>query len=163
MCVNLTTEHCLYVLKDHQLQNFIELLKTIQMPEKLFQAKALNETDRYATVLQIWCLLNEEELYLVINPSKIMPYSIDHYILNLLRKNDRIQKYISHHEMTQEQKYILSFYLANATLQWGDLITLEHEKGIALVEENAARDYFLAATHHNLNTPEQTEFYMFQK
>ncbi|MER2192459.1 MAG: hypothetical protein ABS951_15980 [Solibacillus sp.] len=92
-----------------------------------------------------------------------MPYSIDHYILKLLRPNKKIKQFLQSRTIDQGIKFVLAYYLACATLQWGDAIILEHEQGQALCETNRERDYFLLSEEEDLAYVENREFYHFQK
>lgn len=159
----LTKEHCIYQISDELLNAFVLITQQYELEGYVSSAASLNTLNSHAVVLQIWCMLNEKELKLVIDTDKIMPYSIDNFILNLLRSHKKIDQYLRARTMTRNSTYVLSYYLACATLQWGDQVILEYQEGPALCEENSARDYFTISASENLVHLENHDFYVFQK
>lgn len=161
--MQLSKEHSLYCLNEEKFNLFITSAKKHTFEDYVSHAASLNSLDSYAIVLQIWCLLNEDELHLIINPEKMIPYSIDCYILKLLRSDKKIKQFLQSRVNTQDMKYIAAYFLACATLRWGDAIILAHKEGQVLCETNNARNYFLVAAEEDLAHVENVEFYQFQK
>lgn len=163
MFTQLTKDHCLYVIHEDLLTLFVHCTEQQLLDGYLSTAASLDPLNNHAIVLQIWCMLNEDKYRLIIHPEKMLPYSIDCYILKLLRTDEKIQLFLRTRTWNQQDKFILAYYLACATLQWGDEIIAAHEKGQSLFEINQSRDYFTLADEGNLAHEEDHDFYYFQK
>lgn len=163
MFKELTTAHCLYDLSQESLDIFLDLASTHTFEEDISVPLSLNAVDNCAVVLQIWCMLNEDELKFTFNTDKIMAYGCNYYCLNLLKNDKDIKRFLSGRKSTQNLKYVLAYHLAYATSCWIYELMLENDNGTSLIEINMNSNYFLYAEEQNLtNNPEHC-FYLTQR
>ena len=159
---HLAIEQSLYIVNEDFLDQFKQCSKIYALEDYLQSAVSVSKRDGHAIVFHIWCLLNEVKQNLIIHPEKMMHYSIDCFILQLLRRNKFI--YFYNKDITDKtHQFILAYYLACATLQWGDTIILEHKEGQALCNLNNSREYFKVHASMDLSHPCNRDFHLFQK
>ena len=154
----LTIYHSLYLVPEDLLNRYKKIAQTYVLHGYVQTAKSFDPLNNYAVVFNIWCLLHADKEKLYLNLEKQMDYSIDYFILDQLRNDIDIRRFVKVNHLSSEELYIVAFYLACATLKWGDTVIHAYNGGAHLLTENRNRDYF------NDSTIEKNQaFQLFQK
>lgn len=159
----LTRSHCLYNISQQSFDEFLQLANKHTFAENIAVPLSLNSVDNCGVVLQIWCMLNEDEHKLVFDVDKMMAYGCNYYCLNLLKTDNHIKTFISCRQRTPHLLYVLSYYLAYATSCWVYELMQEDERGPELIHINMTRNYFLFAEEEQLILNPEHHFYATQR
>ena len=140
----LTTEHCMYTIRQNDLDQFISLAASTPLEGYVHHAKSLNPLNNYAIVLQIWCFLNEDcpngKFYL--KTEKTLPYTVDRFILGELAKIKELESYKKTIRNDERMLYIYAFHLGCATLTWGDAVIHQLHNAEDVFSQANSYDYF---------------------
>lgn len=91
MYEQLTSDASLFLVNDVEVARFQKSAVSIRMFEDIPIRLPLETINMWATALNIWCLLQEEQRKYVMDYSKMMTYSSNFYCLNLLRQEKSIK------------------------------------------------------------------------
>ena len=143
MYEEITGDVSLFIVDDADVKRFQQIAGSISMFEGIPIRLPLETVNMWATALNIWLLLQEEQRNYVMDYSKMMTYSSNFYCLNLLRQEKSITVFLDVHKYSDEALFLTAYYLASeTTLIVRDFLEVD-EEGREVNKRNQEREFLM--------------------
>lgn len=157
----LTTSHCIYLIKDDLLDTFKQEAKKIY---PIVETRiSFDQINPWSIALNIWCLLYENDKSLLMDDTKMLTFSSLFYFFKLLRNDADVIQFKKAYPNTPQVYFVLTYYLA-AELTFVVRSNLEKtEEGKILNKKNSKRDYFAYGLNVQDEVNSDNQFFIDQK
>lgn len=165
MFENLEIEHSLYDIDLDLLNDFKQIAAefTGEPRNTLQHAYIHKEIDNYAIIFNVWLFMQENSHSIYFNIDKMMPFASNFYIMEQLRKNVRVMKYLQSIETNANNVFEFAFFLGEELIDWVYDVLSKENTTTDIMELNKYRDYFKLVDDFNLSTDESHSIFMQQK
>lgn len=165
MFSKLEIEHSLYEIEMTKLQEFKDLAKEFESPTLsiLDDERVHSKLDNYAIVLNNWLFLQENYENIYFKPDKMMPYASNFYIIEQLRKNPALTRYLDKVSFNKKYEFEFAYFLSEQLLIWVYDVLKTNQSTQVIMHDNKERDYFKLLDEQDISMDPTHHIYLEQK